>query len=92
MAPDNRDGEMYSVSGGRVKKRKIDCNATSGCGVHYWFVTTEAGSLLSEHCVLKAVQPAQVKAVPATCTGESTSAERKARRHVDERTYTSCET
>lgn len=25
-----------------LKKERLDCNATSGCGVHYWFVTPEA--------------------------------------------------
>ena len=42
------------------KKERLDCNATSGCGGA--LLVRYARSLLSEHCVLKAIQPAQVKA------------------------------
>ena len=60
VALDNRDGEEFILCESDDLVFEFDCKATSGCGVHYWFVKQE-----HEHAVLGVcytVQPAQVEA------------------------------
>ena len=47
-ALDNRDGEEFILCQSGDLVFEFDCKATSGCGVHYWFVKQEARSMLSE--------------------------------------------
>ena len=84
MALDNKDSEELILCESDDLVFEFDCKATSGCGVHYWFVKQEARNMLSEDCAIYCT----------TCTGGSNSAERNTRRHahVHERSYTSCET
>ena len=56
---------------------ELDCEATSGCGVRYWFVKQEARNVRSQECAIlyNLHRWRQLD-----------------RAHVHERSYTSCET
>ena len=48
----NGDGEELILCKSDDLVFELDCKATSGCGVHYWFVKQEARNMLSEECAL----------------------------------------
>ena len=49
---DNRDGEEFILCESDDLVFEFNCKATSGYGVHYWFVKQEARNMLSEECAL----------------------------------------
>ena len=48
VALDDRDGEEFILCESDNLVFEFDCKATSGCGLHYWFVKQEARNMLSE--------------------------------------------
>jgi len=71
VAQGNRDGEEFILCESDVLVFEFDCKATSGCGVHYWFVKQEART-----CCPRSVLYC------TTCTGGSNSAKRNTWRHA----------
>ena len=55
---------------------ELDCEATSGCGVHYWFVKQEARNMRSEECAilynLRTTRQGAIDRGTRTCTREAT--------------------
>lgn len=50
MALDKSDGKEFIMGESVDLVFELDENATSGCGVHYWFLKQEAKTLLPEVC------------------------------------------